>query len=410
MSIADDQYAYLGTLGFTGSFADRQRAYLVSLCNDLTLSNTGSIADLAKRVGWTKPASVNQMRVLEVVRQARTKCVSIGILGASIAEGWPVSFDKTIQQKLAVALRTKYGLPAGGRGFVGIPSAPVVTNGIWPWTPNVLPGNYDTSTYALGPKHRIIVTNTTGQYVRYNLDRTVTSFEIHHYKGTSGAADTGYYKLDGGSTVNLPTDAAVGSYEKLTVASAANTSIEIGKDGAGATFLILAGIREFSGDEVAGLQVHNLGFSGATIDNWLQESSLHPDAIESLTNLGLDMLILQDFPGNDGQVSGANLDATAFKTKYLNLIAAIRAAGVNCPLVLSLTYDPTRAYNYASPWSEYRRVIKEIVAADATTMFFDHSELMPGPPNPLYGSDNLHTNTNGDALTAMVNNYVNHLF
>lgn len=414
MSVADDQYAFYGSKGYTGSFADRQRAYLSDLCGTLGKVSTGSIADLMSRVGWDNPPNTSQLRVMDAIKQYPSKCVNIGILGASVAEGWPVSFDKTIPQVLATRLRQRYGLPVGGRGFIGIPSAPVVTNGIWPWVHTFLGGNFDTTTYALAPKHRIAVTNTTGMYGRYLCDRAVTSFDIHHYKGTSGAADTGYYKIDGGAAVNVPTDAAVGAYEVLHVASPATTSIEVGKDGAGATFLILAGVREFSGDENSGIQCHNLGFSGATIDAWLQESVLHPDAVESLTNLNLDLLILQDFPGNDGQVAGANLTAAAFKPKYVNLVAAIRAAGITCPIVLSLTYDPTKAYNYASTWAEYRAVIKEIVAADATLIFFDHSDKMPGPlmdgSAGLYGPDNLHTNTNGAALTQMVENYLNYLF
>lgn len=414
MSIADDQFAFYGTEGYTGSFSDRQRAYLSDLCTSMGKSTSGSIADLQRRVGWRDEPNVNQMRIADVIKQYPGKCVSIGVLGASVAEGWPCTFDKTIPQQLATRLRQKHGLPVGGRGFIGIPSAAVLATGSWPWVHTFLGGNFDTTVYALAPKHRIAVTNTTGHYGRFILDRPVTSFEIHHYKGTSGAADTGYYKLDGGAAVNVPTNAAVGSYEKLTVASAANASIEIGKDGAGATFLILGGIREYSGDEASGIQVHNLGFSGATVDSWLQESSLHPDAIESIANLNLDLLILQDFPGNDGQVAGANLNAAAFKPKMVALVAAIRAAGINCPIVIAQTYDVTKGINYASTWEQYRAVLKEVVAADSTLMYFDHSQYMPGPlfegSQGLYGSDNLHTNPNGAALTQMVENYLNYLF
>lgn len=416
-SYADDQYAFYGSLGYTGSFADRQRAYLASLCTDFGLSSAGSIADLMARVGWQGKASpsMNQLRTKQIMRKVLTERVDIGMVGASIVEGLYGTFDKSIPNQLGVQLRARYGNISGQNGFLGIPSDGMSLLGTWPVVRTL--GGYDSLTYSMGPKHRAFIANLDNGFLNFTWPEAMThSVVVHMYKGTGGGANSGYYKVDGGAAVDFATNDVATSYAKLVIPGPV-TTLEIGRDAAGGVYLV--GAEGFKADPAVQktITVHNLGTSAFAIDHWqVVNAGVNPNPVASIAQQmpSLDLLILQDFPINDGRVAGQNQNASVFKTKLEGFIASFRAAGLTCPIVVSMPYDVSISLPMASAWSEYRKVMQEVVAADSTLMFFDHSALMPGPQYPgsagLYHTDLVHTNVSGAALDRMTSNYMNYLF
>jgi hypothetical protein len=237
--------------------------------------------------------------------------VDVGILGASIVEAAFVStFNRTIAACLADGLRARFptrGLSGGGRGYIGIPSTELTTSpqyvpGMWPlaFTGGLLdpPSNNAPSAFDIGAKHMCWYSNQAGAKLVDTLAGPVTSFDIHHVTGASGAATTGYYKVDASPTpVPFPTNSATDTAAVLHVASPATSSIEVGRLNAG--YVIVGGIREFNGDEAKGIQVHNLGHAGFTIAEWTDGSTTPGRWRADIANLGLDLL-LQDLGINDG--------------------------------------------------------------------------------------------------------------
>ncbi|GAA3509921.1 hypothetical protein GCM10022234_00030 [Aeromicrobium panaciterrae] len=314
-----------------------------------------------------------------------TRLVNVGILGASSTEGAFVgSFDRTLSQQLVKLLRNRYptaGLAAGagGRGFIGIPSRELTTSpqyaaGMWPQA--FTGGAYDppssgaASAFDAGAKHMSWYSNVVGSKYVHSLATPVTSYEVHHAKGTSGTATSGYHKPDAGSSTVFSTGPTVGLAKET--GGAATSTIEVGVNAAG--YLVATGIREYAGDETKGIQVHNFGHSGMKIADWQDGYAIANSWREHLASFNLDLLILHDLGAND---AFGGMTPAQVKTAIVNFIVILRAGGITCPIVVSALFDPSGGAALGSPWSSYATVMREIADADATVLFVDHSVRMP---------------------------------
>jgi len=364
-----------------------QRASNLSdLSNTAIARDTLTVADYAKLLPWFAALTGN--------KNARA---DVGILGASVVEGYPVtSFSNTIGQLLAAKLRRDFPVTGatGGRGLIGIQTATIP---VWPLA---FTGGLLTDQYHHGAKHRAWYATGNSQKVVLTLDTAITSFNIHHVLSSSGGATAGYYKIDGGAAVTFNTFAATDTNSVLTVASAATTSIEVGRTTGAAGFLSLSAIRENNGDETKGTQVHNLGHGGFTAAQWDAGGATSMTQKE-IAALGLDLLIMQDFGINDGNTANGNRTAAQFKTDLLTFIADLRTAGVSCPILMASIYNMDAGYTEREAWAGYVTAMQEISTADSTIAFVNHSARMPATGAAstygLYNADLLHSNANGAA-------------
>jgi hypothetical protein len=66
------------------------------------------------------------------------------------------------------------------------------------------------------------------------------------------------------------------------------------------------------------------------------------------------LIIIQDLGVNDFVVTIGNTSASVFKANLIALIVSIRAAGMTCPIVLSMVYPMTYAgFSYVEAWANY---------------------------------------------------------
>lgn len=337
------------------------------------------------------------------------RLVNVGLMGGSIAEGYPVtSFDKTIGQRLAALLTAHHptpGLTTRGRGFIGVPTAVTLGTG---WPQAYTGGTFDdVTTFSFGAKHRYWFTASGSDKVVHTVGPDgLTSFDIRTMAGTGGNATGGYYKINGGSSVAFNTFNATTILRTVTVTGtlAAGSTIEVGRT---AGTLIFTGITEYNGDELKGIHVHNFGHASYSAAQWAAVNGT-PNWVNSIASFNLDLLVMQDFGLNDGWTGNGNKTAAQFKTSLLALIAQLRAGSITCPIVLAADYDMSDVLTLVNPWSQYVTAMREIAAADSTIVFLDHSVRMPAhnaaATYGLYNGGDIHGNPNGAAYLYMAEN------
>lgn len=356
-------------------------------------------------------ADYDPMRsVYTALARRHSKRVNIGVGLASSAEGWPTSsFDRTIGQRLAASLRATYPTEGvtGGRGLIGVPTegeglaSPVQ----WPLTRTG--GVYDATAFALGAKHTCWY-NNGAFHVLDTLDGPVTSFDIRHVRGTAGAIGGARWRVDGGAWTTFDTYSATSELQVLHVATPATTSIEVEWVGSG--YFIFTGIHEYNGDENAGVQVHNLGHCGYTLDDWTVGAGGAGGWLDEWEALDLDLLILVDDGVNDGS---NGYTAAAYAARLTTFIALLRANGIDCPIRLSAMWDPSAGVVLEDPYEDYVNARRGVADADPTLTFLDHSTRMPATSlsttHGLYHTDTVHTDVAGDALQFIADTEARHL-
>jgi hypothetical protein len=150
-------------------------------------------------------------------------------------------------------------------------------------------------------------------------------------------------------------------------------------------------------DEIStGIQIFDSGRSGsqAGTPGWSNLSRL-----TDVVNLLQPHLILVDYGINE---QGNNVAPATFKTNLLAWIAAAKA-GVTTPLSIGLVKGYGRRTAGTYPWSDYRAVYDEIVAADSSCFVIDMGTRMPPPADTTYDTwaDTLpHANDRGHGLYA----------
>lgn len=332
--------------------------------------------------------------------------VDVGWLGDSLVEGYPVaSWENTLQGHLRTLLQNRFpimGTTYGkARGFVGVPSnaylttAPTSSASAFGWA--FTGGTHDDAA-GWGAKYSTWLATATGQKAILTLPNPVTSFDIKHIKGSAGGAAGGYSAVDGGAHVPFATNNATDLAATLHVATAANSTIEIGWNGTGGVFL--DGIVEYDGNETVGFAVHNLGIGGAQVATWLTHHS-PAGWPQSIAALNLDLLIIQ-LGGNEYLHA---IGSATYQTNMTALIAIIRAAGITCPIVLMLPYDGTPLVGGGEQLQKYADAANAIAAADYSIMVVEHAPRMPNAGDAvtynLFYTDQIHGAVDGNAYSFM---------
>lgn len=364
----------------------------------INLSSAGrdalSLSDYSKLMPW-----------FAALANRRNATANVVCIGASLTEGYPVtSFDRTWPQYLAENLRANLptkGLTGGGRGFVAIPHTVMNGTGGSPWT--ITGGTQDNGSFDLGASHKCWYVNFGTNKVVLTLANPVTSFDIRHVVSTSGGATAGYYKIDGGTAVVFSTSAGAQAETVLHVASAATSTIEIGWNATG--YIIVNGVSEYNGDESKGIQVHDCGHSGRSVNLWNQNATPTGSWRASVAALNPHLLILSDLGINDASPTGANRSAAQFQTDLTTFIATLRAGSITCPILLTAVYDVSSANAMVSTWAEYVAAMKAVADADSTVAFLNLNARMPATnaasTYSLYHTDSVHGSATGVAYQFM---------
>lgn len=338
-----------------------------------------------------------------------TRQINVGMLGDSYIEAYPVDqWGHSIGGWLRTLLNARF--PVAGatlskaRGFNGVPStaymttAPTNSAGSYNWA---FTGGTHDEAQGFGAKFATWVATATGHKAVCTLPNPVTSFDIHHLKGASGGATGGYYAIDGGSHVAFATNNATNVIEKKNIPSPASTSIEVGWNASGG--VLLTGITEYDHDETSQIAVHNFGLGGAQASTWLTHST-PAGWPQDIATFNLDLLIIQ-LGGNEFLHA---VTSATFKTNLASLIAIIRAAGITCPIVLSMTVNATPLTGGGEPLQAFVTAARSVASADPSCMVVEHSPTVPATFETntygLFYTDNIHSAVDGSLYSIIANN------
>lgn len=328
-----------------------------------------------------------------------TTRVDIGMFGASVVEGYPAPPGLWTETQLAEKLRAKYpttGLAdAGGYGYVGIPSLGLENTAT---TPIAVTGGAFNETLGWGGHHRVWFATAvqTSIGLTFTLPDDASSVVIETVGGSTGAADAGRYRINGGTWVAFNTLAGSASTILVTVPGplSAGDVIEVGHNTTGTGNVVVAGFRVYNGDETKGIQVHNHGHYGYRIQDWNVARSA-ADPVWFSTLVDYDLLIFSDWGGNDGGGPG-NLSAADFQTAFAELIDWMRTNGYAGDILIASLYNIEAARTFVDPWSEYVDAMR-VVAGQQDAAFLQLDQYMPASPNAIYAADGVHGNADGSA-------------
>lgn len=295
----------------------------------------------------------------------RNKRVDIAFYGDSAVEGYALTnWDHTLPAQLCAMLRSKNGIPTGGRGLIGIQNDK--TN--QPFWPDVYTGG-TISAAGYGVSMRQIGLTASGhKYVRAVPAAGLSSFALYYSLYSAGVM---YSKADAAANVNQST-AGGGTIipTKTTVPTAVTSTLEIGWV-SGSPFP--AGIQEFKGDENSGLQVHNLGMSGTYAKFWNDRNTLSWPGFGALLALSL---IIVNLGGNDGRAAGGNRTAAQFQTDLTTLLGTLgTTVSTTAPIVVNMQWSLGDAA-LLEPWANYVAAARTVCAANARAVLIDHSARM----------------------------------
>lgn len=296
----------------------------------------------------------------------RNERVDIAFLGDSNPEGFSLTnWNHTSPAQLQAMLRAKLGITTGARGFIGIQND-LVNKPFWPivYTGGAL------SNTGYGANFRQIGLTGAGQKHVYTVSTPLTSFYIHYALFSTG---TMYYKIDGGSAVNVVVN-GTGSIvpTRLLVNSAVTSTIEIGWVSGQA---YPCGIQENKGDETSGLQVHNLGFSGSYAKLWNDAYTANRSWAQCQAVLA-PSLICVNLGGNDGIAATGNRTAAQFGTDLTTLLGTLgTVVSTTAPIVVNMQWNLGDS-NLIEPWANYVAAARAVCAASSRAVLIDHSARM----------------------------------
>ncbi len=317
-----------------------------------------------------------------------TKTVNILQIGDSItAGGGASSFDTAMPARLAELMRARFPVRgvAGGRGFVDIGSTRVRLAG----------GRLDL-TSGLGPAHHYWAAGKPTDTA--TLTVTGTSADLVFLRAQNNG--TMWYSVDGAPQETVSTTGAYrdGTTRRISFPRGTHTLV-VGYSSGGRVYL--EGVAEFDQDEKAGIQVHNLGWPGATVASWAAGASMTTWPAAQAHALAPSLIVIQ-LGGNDYL---HNVPSEMFKGELKGLISSIRSAYTQAPpIVLSMVYQSYLASGTAEPWSNYVAAAGAIAADDPGVVLVDHSKRMP-PTNAtytygLYAPDRIHPSDAGHVMLA----------
>lgn len=349
----------------------------------------------------------------------QTQRANIALIGDSITGGQgATSFPATWAQLLPVQLRGRFptpGLTTGGRGFL---------------PPLIPPTNPTTFT----PPYVTVTGATAAQMASGSLygfgpnlvswDLSIQSGVTLTYSLTGDNADIIWIGASGNGTFSWKVDAGTATNVSTNVTFTGNqsvTSVSLGAAGAHTltiTFVsgshtYVTGVVEYNTDKAAGIQVHDLGFSGATSFLWTPASGATSQAAGMIPLApGLIMIEL----GVNDTASG--ITPAAWAGNVSAVIGAARAALTPPvpPVLLLMTYNaqadgPTSL----TLWQKFVSAAYQLAAADTAIDVLDLSNFRMPPTNAavtwgLYAGDQIHPSNAGhqaiaDALVSFLSPY-----
>lgn len=292
----------------------------------------------------------------------RNKRVDIAFFGDSAPEGYGLTdWNYTLPAQLCAILRSKNGIPVGGRGLVAIQNDKTHM----PFWPQAYTGGNITA-LGYGPNMRQDGLGSGNKIVQTVPAAGLTAYQVHYALYGAG---TLYHKADTGSATNIVTNgtAAIVPAKSALITGVVASTVEVGWV-SGAPFA--AGIHEFKGDENSGLQVHNLGMSGTYAKYWNDRAALSWPACAALL---APSLMVVNLGGNDGRSAGGNRTAAQFGadlTTLLNTLGTL--VSTTAPIVVLMQWSLGDAA-LLEPWANYVAAAKAVAAANPRAVVVDCS-------------------------------------
>lgn len=365
--------------------------------------STTPVGNESPAITITESSSLNVMGTLKTaIANRETKRVNIGMLGASVTEGFPSTFVNQPTWKMDVEARNGYPTSnnPNGRGFIGHPSIPVFNNGTADWFYSGS-GTYSES-IGWGGQHTIwyVAPADTTSYCGVNTG-PCTSIDVVVYCSPNGTTDGVAYSVDWSinGTVSNYAPVAGPQHRRINVPVTSTVIFaSSGTSGAG-TNVVIEGVVAYNGDESKGIQVHRFGHSSYTVDMWMTNTLGAPNWLDSIVLEDLDALIISEIGLNDGSTGGGNLTAAQFQTKFSDFIDYIRTKYFK-PILVVAPPDVSYGLSLADSFQNYVTALRTVAKAKGC-QFLDLSQKMPVSPNAIYYTDNVHLSTDGAGATMM---------
>lgn len=325
------------------------------------------------------------------VADRTAKRVNILALGDSITEGMGASsIERRWVTQLARVLRSRLGLPIGGRGYI---SPLKTTNGAMPW-PAVRSGSVGDASPDYGPKQQITaIYNNTGK-VTYNVYGTHVDIVYPVDPGWGGTLSV---SIDGGAAQTFPQNNNAtpidGVTRRFSLGARGPHTVTISSAAAG---VWVEGLIEYDGDADAGVLVHELGISGAQAATW-NRATAHT-AVWSGAIARMDpALLLVALGVND---AWANVPVATYKENVTGLLRKIRAQSPGLP-VMFVAYPA--AGSRGQQWPAYVQAMYEMAETEGSAVVADLTGRLPtydGRGSAGTWFDAFHPNDRGHAMIA----------
>lgn len=357
--------------------------------------------EVAKRPGLT---TWRRARAAMATAPAKILCI-----GDSITEGGlSLSVTARWTSQLATLLAARYSVPTSSLGFLA-PYMGVVS------TVNPLTVTSGANPAKWGPAagNSVFFATNAG---RLTGTVTGTAIDVHYLRSASSSTFT--VKIDGvqvgGAYGGVSGGAIIDGYvQRVAMGAAGSHTVEIvAGSGAGGTYI--TGINVLNGNESAGLQVFNAGFSGALAAHFSNPdfTSTVGDGIpywrQALTGVGAHLVIVML---NANDYAGAGTAMATYQANVDTIIANIRGGVVTGaqpqPSILMVT-EPKISYAATQQWETYTNCMRTAAKKDGGAEFFDLGTLMPdigsteGNASGYYGADTTHPNASGHARIAQI--------
>lgn len=323
------------------------------------LSESGLSATYATRTGQDV-RSADSLRTFRAALAARS--VDVLVIGDSISEGTgPTLIEKRWQSRFRDDLRLRYGIVAGGRGYVptnyGV--TPAASDELWVPSGGAIDAN--SLTKGLGKRNYRL--NATGHKVTLNVPVGHTDVDVLISVNPS---ETSWFKpiVDGVTGANVNAQAAnTSGFERDTVFNVASgldpatthtVAIEWGVGN-----VWVSGAMLYKGDKTSGVRLwdgarHGQAsafFTGLTEQWWNTVNTIQPD---------LAVIAV----GRNDWSSGVAV--ATYMANVQTIISGIRSQTTNDPsIVLLPVYGTAASGTPVAPWQDYVNALVEIAAADA---------------------------------------------
>jgi lysophospholipase L1-like esterase len=281
--------------------------------------------------------------------------------GDSITEGQGATLlARRWTDRLRDQLRLKFPVSgvAGGYGYIATQN--VQTS--FTYSLITTAGNPPSTAYGYGRRALQIQNNT--QTITLN-SIAATAIDVYWIKGGGGSFA---WSVDGGgattvSTAGTPTTPMV--TRVLTGGGGTNHTVTLSWISGNS---IIAGFNVFNGDETAGIRVHNGGFNGAHLSDFLPADSgqnIWPRYLAS--TLLNPALVIVPIGANEFKTGDS---VSTYQSNLTATVAGIRAYAPSASICLAIEHE-LGGFTPVNPWTQYVAANYAVAAADGAVAVFD---------------------------------------